>query len=202
MKPTTLGALLTIAIGGLSASAFGAGATMKSVHVVPQGNEVRVEVELTAPAAPIVREVAKPRRMIIDFPKSSVGDQSRLLNLHRNGVHEISVGTRAGNPSNARIVVRIDSARPYGIQAVGNTIVLTILPHPDATLTDAATNPRTGAAINVTEDVNTVVDTASISPVPQVEAVPVESTIQEPEPEPASIVRRSFKVKHISGETV
>src|SRR6267154_818595 len=97
MKRIILGALPLIAMSGSYASATDFGATLKAVHVVPNGNEVRIEVELTAPAKPLVRELANPSRLIVDFPSSSVGDQSRCLKLYRSGVYEIHVGAKATN---------------------------------------------------------------------------------------------------------
>src|SRR5260370_13714976 len=130
MKPIILGNLLLIAMNAYARSAVGAVPEMKNVNAFPDGNEVRIEVELTAPVTPIVRELRNPNRLIIDFPKSSVGNQSEWLEMNRNGVYEVHVGGRTGNPPNARIVVAIDSERPYAIHAIGNTVVLSILPHP------------------------------------------------------------------------
>ena len=57
-----------------------------------------------------------------------------------------------GNVSGALVTVGMDSARPYGIEASGNTVVLRILPHPDQEVR--------GAAATNTGDVKSVPATA------------------------------------------
>jgi len=187
---------------GFSPSTFGVGAKVKSVHVKANGNEVGIEVELTTPVTPIIRELRNPSRLIMDLPKSSVGDQSERLKLYRSGVYEIHVGANTGNPSNTRIVVGIDSARPYAIQALGNTVVLSILPHPATAAVSVAATDLTKNLPAVAEDVNAVAAPASNSRMPQVETIPLESAIDEPETKLAYSVRQSFKIKYIAGDTV
>jgi hypothetical protein len=203
MKPQMVGTLLLIAMSGSTASAFNVGAKVKSVHVVSEGEEVRIEVELTAPATPIIKELGNPSRMVIDFPDAFIGNQAQRLKLYRSGVYEIQVGARMSNASNARIVVGIDSALPYGIQALGNTLVLSILLHPSAAaLAAAATSLRPVVATKAPEDVDKVEVTSPMSPVPDLEAAPLESTIEALAAELADVVRRSFKVRYISEDTV
>lgn len=209
MKRIVLSALLLTAVSGSSAKALGVGGTVKSVHIVPNGSEVRIEVELTAPTTPLVRELDNPSRLIVDFPRSSVGDQSQLLKLYRSGVYEVHVSAKASDPSNTRIVAGIDSARPYTVHTLGNKVVLSILPRTaTAGAAASATNLRAVAATKVPlaskvpSDVDKVDVTATLSPVPQIEALPLESMLEEPETELVGSVRRDFKVKYISGDTV
>ena len=203
MKRIVLSALLLIAVSGSSVNALGVGGTVKSVHVVPNGNEVRIEVELTAPATPLVKELANPNRLIVDFPKSAVGDQSQLLKLYRSGVFEIHVSAKASDPSNTRIVAGIDSARQYTVHAFGNKVVVSILPHTAAAGAAApAINLPVVAATKTPLDVDKIDVTAIKSPMPQIEALSLDSAIEEPQIELVGSVRRTFKVKYISGDTV
>src|SRR5260370_42094822 len=116
MKPIILGNLLLIAMNAFASSDVGVVPEVKNVNAFLDGGEVRIEVELTTPVTPIIRELQNPSRLIIDLPKAYVGNQSQRMEMYRNGVYEIHVGGRTTNRSNTRIVVGIDSARPYAIR--------------------------------------------------------------------------------------
>ena len=49
--------LLVISMSAFATSAFGMEAEVKTVFAIPEGNEVRIEVELSAPVKPIISVV-------------------------------------------------------------------------------------------------------------------------------------------------
>jgi hypothetical protein len=205
MKTTLQRGLLMIPMIASASSAFGMGAEITNVHAVPQENEVRIEIDLTAQITPTIKVVGNPCRFIIDFPNVSFEEPPRTIQVNTNGVNEVRVGVNPGNPPTTRLIVGIDAVHPFGIETSENNLVLSILPHPaTAGVTGPQVNPR---RTNGTKDASWLepargVIADSKSAPPEVEHLPLESLIDEPEAEPAVTFRRRFKVKYIAGRTV
>jgi hypothetical protein len=198
--------LMLATMSAFAASAFGSAAEVKHVDAVPAGNLVRIEVDLTAPVTPIIKAVSDPCRLIIDFPSVSFSEHSQRISVNSNGVAEIRVGPIQAAPSSTRIVVGIDSVRPYGIETSGNKFVLSILPHPDKAGVTGAQTDSLGSVgsreLPRPEPAGKSITAYTSGASPQVEHLPLESEIEEPESEPPAAVRRHFKVKYIAGNTV
>ncbi len=188
-----------------AASAFGMGTEITSVRAVSEENEVRIEVELTAPVTPTIKATGNPCRFILDFPDVSLKEQPQPIPVNKDGVSEVRVGLNHGNPLGVRLVVGIDTVRPFGIETSGNKFVLRILPHPaTAGATGAKASPH---GPDLTKDVSGLepargVVTDSTNSQPEVELLPLESVIDESEAKPTIMFRRKFKVKYIAGRTV
>jgi hypothetical protein len=206
MKTNIRHCLLLIPVIASAASAFGTGTEITNVRAVPQESEVRIEIELTAQATPTIKVVSNPCRFIIDFPNVSFEERPRPIPVNKTGVNEVRVSENNGNPPSTRLVVGIDSVRPFGTETSGNKFVLRILPHPTpADAAGAEAIPRSAGGTNEVsrlEPASEAIAAYSRSSPPQVEHLPLESVIEEPETEPAVSFRRMFKVKYIAGRTV
>jgi len=191
--------LLLVAMAATASSAFGAGPEIKNVNVSPDGDVVRIEVDLTAPVVPKITPLEKPDRLIIDFPDVSPNEQLLQVIMNKNGVKRVRVGLNRANPPITRMVVDLESARPYGVQTLGNKVVLSILsPHPD----------RPSIAVNKRESVVPLRQTAATVAMPPAntqaevrkpDAVPVD---ERPQAKPRLIARGSFRVKYVAGSTI
>ena len=199
--------LLLIWIMSISAaSAFGSAAEIKSVNAIPEGDTVRIDIELTSPVKPIVRTVGEPSRLIIEFPNVSLGGESREIVVNHAGVKEVSLGMSHGSPVSSRIVVGIDAPRPYGVDASGDKVDVSILPHPAVAVTNtnksAATGLNGGQLQSRAEVAGNMMLAASTAEPPQVEHPPVSAEIDDSDLECPINSRQTFKVKFIAGNTI
>ncbi len=198
--------LLFVTISVSVPSAFGIGPEIKKVDAIPNGYEERIEVQLSAPVTPTVRPVSNPSRLIIDFPNASTSEQQRQIMVNRNGVKRVSVGSNHAIPLTTRVIVYLDSLRPFGIETSGSKVVLSILEHPAETgPSSALTNlsgSDTGKAVTPPDVAGPAIAASSASPPPQVQSVPVESFIEQPQTQAPIPARPSFRVKYIAGSTV
>ena len=203
MKTKIQRCFLLIPMLASASSAFSAGAEITNVRAVSEENEVHIEIKLTDQVIPTVKVVSNPCRFIIEFPNVSFEEQPRTLPVNMNGVNELRVSENNGNPPGARLVVGIDSVRPFGTETSGNKFVLRILPHP--TTAGAEVTPRNTDGtdeVSQLEPASEAIAAYSGSSPPQVEHLPLESVIDEPQTEPAVTFRRIFNVKYIAGRTV
>ncbi len=198
--------LLLIAMSASATSTFAIQSEVKTVYAVPEGNEVRIEVELSEPVKPIISVVGNPSQMIIEFPNASFYEQSQHLTLNMNGVGEVCVSPSPAHRSSTRVVIGLDSARPYAIESSGNRFVLSILPHPAKAGAAAAATTSLGTDTKINDlhpgDANQLIAAASRGPEPQVTHLPVDSVIDDPGTESQETAPRKFKVKYIAGNTV
>ena len=216
--------LLMTALGSAVPGAFGASPEIRTVDALPAGDEVRIAVELTAPVTPTIQVASNPSRLIIHFPGVALGEQGRSIAIGRNGVDEVQVKSSQATPAGTLVTVGMDSARPYGIEASGNKVILRILPHPDQEVRGAATTSpgvvksvpgveQAGEAPaplreDKTRDEDKPTDrpqaiemiAALSTSMPDVEHLAPASVVEEA-PAEAPCPMRRFRVKFVSGKT-
>jgi AMIN domain len=200
--------LLLVVMTVTARSAFGAGAQIKNVGVSPDGNEFRIEVELSSPVSPKIIPLEKPDRLIVDFPDVSPKEQLEQFAINKNGVKRIRVGLNRAIPPITRMVIDLDSARPFSVQILGNKFILRILPLPSVAgstggeKTEPAPLP-TSAAVQAPAPIASPMpelskSSDSSSNRPQQEAV---ATAAKDNQMRRPTVRSSFKIKYVAGNT-
>ncbi|PYX42447.1 MAG: hypothetical protein DMG83_20735 [Acidobacteria bacterium] len=123
-----LGALLALASGAWAQSAGGA-ATIQKLELFEDKGGVRVEVTLTSSVSPRVSWASKPERLMLDLPGTLPGNAPSSVPFNHNGVKSVQVERENGStPSSTRVVVVLESQRPYGVASDGNKIIVSILP--------------------------------------------------------------------------
>ena len=127
--PTTRRFLLLGILSVAVPSAFGAGAEITTMNAAADGDAVRIEIGLTSPVKPIVHMAGQMGLLVLDFPNVALQTQSRRIMINHAGVGEVHAAVHSAVPLDTWIVVRIDSARPFGIDTAENKLVLRILPH-------------------------------------------------------------------------
>jgi AMIN domain len=177
--------------------AFAGDALVKSVTAVPDNSgQVQIEVELTAPIAPQVTTVENPDRLIFDFSGATPRELLQHIPVNRNGVKKIRVGLNRVTPPLTRVVVDLESARPFGIESVGNKVVLSILPVP----AEKPISVMPERTISAPKPVVTVTAVAPAVVRPKTENPPVELVSEQSSPA-SLVVRRSFRVKYVAGNS-
>jgi AMIN domain len=119
-------------------------ARILKISVADDRGQTRIEVTLTSPVkVPEVTIVSNPDRISLALPGVGLDDLKTPLKIDQFGVKKIRASVDATHrPQRTTIVVDLREARPYGIAADGNKIVLTLLPAQEAT----DTKKRQGAA--------------------------------------------------------
>jgi hypothetical protein len=100
--------------------------TVQHVTTAREGNNLRVEITLSAPVKPSVETAANPNRILIDFPDTICNDNTKNVAVHWNGVRQVRTGQHSTSPFVTRVVLDLDQTHPYVVTAEGNKIVLTV----------------------------------------------------------------------------
>ena len=111
--------------------AFGAAtqtATISDVHVATNGDKVAVEVTLSDSITPTLTFAKNPDRLIADFPNVSPKERLQHIPVGKNGVARVRIGLNHANPPTTRVVVDLDSPRPFAVEASDRKVLLNILP--------------------------------------------------------------------------
>ena len=101
-------------------------ATVRSVRATQQGNEVYVEITLTAPVKPSAETAVHPDRILLDFPDTISNADIRNVAIHLNGVNRVRMSQHSRIPLITRVVVDLDQARAYMVKVDGSVITLTV----------------------------------------------------------------------------
>jgi hypothetical protein len=141
MVPATT--LLLFVIFVIAPRAFGARSEITNVDAVPHGDTVRINIELTSPARPLMRLADSPSRLILLFQNVSSPNLPRRLQINLGGVSEIRTVGSDSAQAGSTIIVGMDSARPFEIEPSGNTLVVRIFSHFVSANTDVQRSPAT-----------------------------------------------------------
>ena len=200
-------------------AAFCAGTEITNLDVAPDGDTVRITVQLTAPAKPNFWAINQPCRLIFDFPGVMVENQPRRISINDSGISEAVVETIHGARSMARISVGVDTLRRFGIKTSGNTVVLTVLPQPlmknDTCGDTPAAKTRLASSVGLTTSrddrvtptgldreaaIKMLAKLSTNSPL-EVTHVTSASGIDALSVDNPSTVRQRFEIKFVSGKT-
>ena len=143
-----LGVLLSLASGAWAQSA-GDAASIQKLDVQADKDGVRVEVTLTSTVSPRVSLARNPERLILELSGTVPGNTPHSIPFSQNGVKTVRVERDNGAASSpTRIVVDLESQRPYGVSTEGNKIILSILPAPeDARSAKTRLGPASAASV-------------------------------------------------------
>jgi hypothetical protein len=128
MNRTLLPHLLFVAVSVAAHAASNPPASLRDVHVTADGDKVSVEVEFTESVTPTLTFAKNPDRLIADFPNVSPKQSLQHISVGKNGVERVRIGLNHSSPPITRVVVDLDSLRPFAIEASGRTVRLNILP--------------------------------------------------------------------------
>lgn len=103
-------------------------ATISDIHVATNGDKVAVEVDLSDSITPTLTFAKNPDRLIADFPNVSPKERLQHIPVGKNGVERVRIGLNHSNPPTTRVVVDLDSLRPFTVEASDRRVLLNILP--------------------------------------------------------------------------
>ena len=105
-------------------------AEIEGVRVVPNGDRTKIEIKLSEIVNPRVVIATNPDRLVLELPNTLAEARQKHISVNQVGIKGVRVGLTSTAPLMSRLVVDLESARPYGLAIVGNTIALTVLPTP------------------------------------------------------------------------
>jgi hypothetical protein len=106
----------------------GSAASIELVRVVPSGDKLKIEVQLTGVVNPRVLIANNPDRLVLELPNTNAKARQQHIAVNQQGVKDLRIGLTSADPMITRLVVDLDCAHPYGLSTEGNTIALTVLP--------------------------------------------------------------------------
>jgi len=174
-------------------------AVVSQVRVTTEGDKVSVEINLSDSITPTMTFAKNPDRLIADFPNVSPKQTLQHILVGKNGVAGVRIGLNHASPPVTRVVVDLDSLRPFTVETADRKVLLNILPalakQPSET---AALSPAEKPA----EKEDTTANIAEVSPTagPENFAPAVERAPAQPHPLPTA--RVTFQVKGIAADSV
>lgn len=108
-------------------------ASIRKLKITQGGSNTKLEFVLTRHVESKITIATEPDRLVLDLFQTRTNPRQRRIKINRNGVQQVRVGLNSSDPLVTRAVVDLDSARPYELRSVGNTVVLTVMPRVDAT---------------------------------------------------------------------
>jgi len=103
-------------------------AEIEAVRVVPSGDKTKIVIKLTESVNPRVVIASNPDRLVLELPHTTSDARQQHIAVNQQGIKGVRVGLTSTAPLLTRLVVDLESARPYGLAIVGNTIALTVMP--------------------------------------------------------------------------
>src|SRR5215470_12043895 len=128
MNRTLLPHLLFVTVSLAAYAASNPSAAIRDVRVVANGDKVSVEVDLTESVTPTLTFAKNPDRLIADFPNVSPKQSLQHIPVGKNGVERVRIGLNHSSPPITRVVVDLDSLRPFAVEASDRMVRLNILP--------------------------------------------------------------------------
>src|SRR5215471_15169449 len=102
-------------------------AAIRDIRVTPDGDRVTVEVDLTDSVTPTLTFAKHPDRLIADFLNVSPKQSLQHIPVGKNGVERVRIGLNHSSPPITRIVVDLDSLRPFAVEVSDRSVRLNIL---------------------------------------------------------------------------
>ena len=118
--------LLLLASLGAAQSTAGGAAEIEQLQVKREGADVTIQVILTSSVKPTVDTAVNPDRLVLVLPGTLSDAKQKHFPLDANGVRGVRVGLNSANPPVTRLVVDLNQAHSYTLNAEGNTITLRV----------------------------------------------------------------------------
>ena len=202
--------LFLVMTGAVAPGAFSAGTEITNLDAASDGDLEHIRIDLTARVTPIVRPIDRAGRLILDFPDTSLRIKVKQHDIvvNHNGISEVFAKMNEDRSVSSRIIVWLDSVRPYEIDTSGNGLMLTIHRHPQpASATAGQQGPISTDSHQVldgsveSESARKMIAALPAAAPPEVEHLILGSGIDEPVDNRAATVRQRFKIKFVSGTT-
>jgi AMIN domain len=117
--------LLTVSAAAQSNSP----AQIRDVGFSRSGNNIQLNVLLSARAQAKVIVAENPPRLVLELANTTTSAKQRRIEVGQDGIKTLRVGLTSGNPPVSRVVLDLESARAYELSTTTNEVTLTLLPN-------------------------------------------------------------------------
>ncbi|HEV2400518.1 MAG TPA: AMIN domain-containing protein [Candidatus Sulfotelmatobacter sp.] len=104
----------------------GGSAELRNVAATRDGNNVRIEITLSARVKPSVETATNPSRILLDLPGTTCNQGANTVPINLGGVLRVRTAQHSTKPPVTRVVLDLDQTHPYVVTADGNRVILTI----------------------------------------------------------------------------
>ncbi len=158
-------------------------------HVVVRGSGDAMEVEIQtsgAPVAPDTQTLARPNRIVVDFPGALPAADLRALKVNRGALKGVRAGLFFDNPPITRVVLDLTEPQSYQISTIENAVVIKLASVAEGIKASDVPVPPAAKLQNASLAAGTPVAAARVSPA--VSSTPIPAAVSEAPPQPAVIV--------------
>jgi len=101
---------------------------LHNVAIQQRAGSVKVIVTLTNGVTPTLIVTTDPDRLVLDLPNTISKSARERIDVNENGIARVRVGQHSARPPVTRVVVDLDTDRPFDLTTEGKTITLTVFP--------------------------------------------------------------------------
>ncbi len=113
-------------------------ATLDKLDVVHGRQDISIEITASTAVTPKVTTLKEPDRLVLDFPNTVPGTETRRIAVDREGVKSVRMGVNSDVPPTTRVVIDLEAARDYQLVPENNRFIVKFRNVPGA-MTAAAT---------------------------------------------------------------
>jgi Tfp pilus assembly protein PilP len=88
---------------------------LKHVEVVPDGDNIQVEISSSETVSPKVSKLSSPARIVVELPETVVASAQNKIPVGSGGVKGVRIGMDGKTPPTTSIVVDLDKALAYEV---------------------------------------------------------------------------------------
>jgi type IV pilus assembly protein PilQ len=170
-------------------------ATLQKVNVVQGEDGITLEITARGTVTPKLSTLSSPARLVLDLPNTALATSTGRINVARDGVQDVRIGSDRQASPTSRIVIDLDHACKYElVPSEDNKIVLK--------LHSGVSAAKVAKPTPVAAKTNTAVVTPLVVPAPKAAVTaPVLDTKLAPAPSVAGtfvVVEPTFKPKTVT----
>ncbi len=121
---------------------------LKHVNVVPNGNDIQVEISSSETVTPRVSKLSSPARVLVELPETVVASAQNKIAVGSGGVKGVRIGMDGKTPPTTSVVVDLDEALAYEITpGPAGKLILTLHAQDGSSLAKSASSPAAKVAV-------------------------------------------------------
>lgn len=122
-------------------------ATLDKLDVVHGRQDISIEITASTAVTPKVTTLKEPDRVVLDFPNTIPGTETRRIAVDREGVKSVRMGVNSDVPPTTRVVIDLDAARDYQLVPENNRFIVKFRNVPGGMTTAATVDKKPTPAV-------------------------------------------------------
>jgi polysaccharide biosynthesis/export protein len=116
-------------------------ATLDKLDVVHGRQDISIEITASTAVTPKVTTLTEPDRVVLDFPNTVPGTETRRIAVDREGVKSVRMGVNGEVPPTTRVVIDLEQAREYQLVPQANRVIVKFRNAPVAASNESKPSP-------------------------------------------------------------